>query len=484
MCSCSTNKQGHTENPILAENTLPGSTDWLIQVEEGYCDPPEHKYCRRPQIEAYCSHTSIQNGDTLTLFVSTNPVVDFNIDIYRMGYYQGKGGNLKTRIGPLQGILQKDPDPDPQSNFFECQWDTSYQLVIPDDWISGVYLGKLTTVNDNYQSYIIFIVKDDRKADFIFQCSDNTWQAYNRWPYWHSMYDEGHNPWINTNGARISFDRPYALYVNETLSDFNPISNGSGEFLLWEHPLSYWMEQQGYDVTYISNIDTHADSTEILRGKAFLSVGHDEYWTHEMFKNVSQARDKGVNLLFLSGNTMDGVVYLDPSTDNRPYRVTGRLPERFFDNEHELMGATSYWAGYGDFVCQEPSHWIFEGTGMQKGDSIENLIGWEFQGRPLGNQKDLVVLAESTVDDVLQYQKDEQFHLSYPANHVATMYTTDMGNFVFNAGTIWWVQLLAKTPAYQHPKLNTPAENIFIDFSIPDHRVQQMTSNLFNKVLE
>jgi hypothetical protein len=41
--------------------------------------------------------------------------------------------------------------------------------------VSGVYLGKLTAQRDGVQSYIIFIVRDDRKADFLFQCSDTTW---------------------------------------------------------------------------------------------------------------------------------------------------------------------------------------------------------------------------------------------------------------------------------------------------------------------
>ena len=35
------------------------------------------------------------------------------------------------------------------------------------------------------------------------------------------------------------------------------------------------MEQHGYDVTYISNADTHAGPAGLLRAKAFLSVGID-----------------------------------------------------------------------------------------------------------------------------------------------------------------------------------------------------------------
>jgi len=472
FAACSHRETVSGDNPIVTENLLPGTTDWLIEVEFDTCTPPEHAFCRRPQIEGYCSQASVSQGDTLSLFVSTNPVTQFTVDIYRMGYYQGKGGNLKRSIGPLQGKTQITPDPDPLTNFFECNWDESYQLIIPENWISGVYLCKLNTIPDNFQSYIIFIVKDDRDVDFIFQCSDLTWQSYNRWPYWHSLYDEAHIPWkgsSETTITRSSFDRPYALYVNLLPSAFNALSNGSGEFLLWEYPLSFWMEQQGFDVTYISNIDTHADSTELLRAKAFLSVGHDEYWTYDMFNNVSKARDKGVNLLFLSGNSVSGAVYLDPSNDSRPNRVMGRTTGEDL-KDTSIMGATSYGVGYGSFVCQTPEHWLFEGTNMQKGDSIKDLIGWEYHGRPTGHQKDLIVLAETNINPAGFGSKDAP-------PFVSTIYTTDKGNFVFNAGTCWWVQPLAKTPAYQHPRQN----QLLIDFSNPDPRVQQMTLNLLNR---
>jgi hypothetical protein len=46
------------------------------------------------------------------------------------------------------------------------------------------------------------------------------------------------------------------------------------------------VEQQGYDVSYISNIDTHAHPERLLKTRSFLSVGHDEYWSLAMYDNV------------------------------------------------------------------------------------------------------------------------------------------------------------------------------------------------------
>src|ERR1044072_2387412 len=124
------NKKDTAKNRILIENLLPGTTDWLISVKQDTCSLPDHRFCRRPQVEGYVSQTSVSQGDSLNLYVSTSPSSQFTIDIYRMGYYNGKGGNLKKSIGPLTGIEQHNAEPDPKTNFLECKWALSYQLVI------------------------------------------------------------------------------------------------------------------------------------------------------------------------------------------------------------------------------------------------------------------------------------------------------------------------------------------------------------------
>ena len=64
-----------------------------------------------------------------------------------------------------------------------------------------------------------------------------------------------------------------------------------------------WLEREGYDVSYATNVDVDDDPNLLLSHKAFLSVGHDEYWSWQMRDNVERARDAGVNLGFFSGNT-------------------------------------------------------------------------------------------------------------------------------------------------------------------------------------
>src|SRR5262245_3267106 len=292
---------------IAHENKKPGTTDWLLANTRV---DPKTKY-RCPWIEGYCSRTSVRAGESLNIFVSTNPPSAFVLDLYRLGYYGGRGGRFLTRLGPFAGIVQPDP-PIGVERLRECQWQPATHIRIPRAWLSGVYLGKLTAEKSGIQSYIIFIVRDHRPCDFLFQCSDTTWAAYNRWPDFFSLYDDGTPPhnWYVGPGVRVSWDRPYGKY--RQIFDA-PLSQGSGEFLLWEFPLAFWMEQQGYDVSYISNTDTHADGHGLPRGKTFLSVGHDEYWSLQMFNHVKQAIGAGMNAAFLSGNSCDGRIEFYPN---------------------------------------------------------------------------------------------------------------------------------------------------------------------------
>ena len=79
---------GEKNDLVRRETEQLGTRDWVLQNTR---IDPKTKY-RCPWIEGYCSHTSIRAGETLDIFVSTNPVSAFTLDIYRMGFYGGTGG--------------------------------------------------------------------------------------------------------------------------------------------------------------------------------------------------------------------------------------------------------------------------------------------------------------------------------------------------------------------------------------------------------
>ena len=471
-------------NLIQAENTKPGTHEWQLQYTSfdtpvTMASYPMIRYLRSVSIEGYVTRASLLPGESLDFKVSMRNPGKFLIDIYRMGYYGGKGGRHMTSLGSFTGRRQEDPLMG-MERVRECNWETATTFTIPKDWMSGVYLGKLS-IDEPFgkQSYVIFVVKDHRKSDLLCQVSDLTWQSYNKWPFRDSLYDDGTTAvWYVGPNVRVSFDRPYAKYGQ--IFDA-PLSAGSGEYLLWEHPMTFWLEQQGYDVTYCSNLDIHFDPGILNQSKVFLSVGHDEYWTKEMFDAVTNARDNGLSLAFFSGNALSGEIQLYDSSKGTPGRVFARKQK--FENEATLMGLTSYGVGFGDWIVKNPGHWIYKGTGLKDGDKLPGIIGWEYHGPPSPKIAGLEVVAEGK--------------LSSPSKepHMAVVYPGPKGNWVFNAGTIWWAEGLSNPPGHipagepgmeeflrpgEYPAGHDPGGRTF--GVNPD--IQKITANILDKMIK
>ena len=483
LTTCVGSSDAAQSSVIRDENRKPGTSDWqLTRVRLDKSDG-----MRSPWIEGYCSRQSVKAGETIDIMVSTDPPARFGIEIFRTGYYGGKGARLMKKLGPFQGKAQPVPKPGPK-DIHECCWEPTTQLTIPKDWVGGVYLGRLTTLPADqekpyWQSYVIFIVRDERPADILFQCSDNTWQAYNRWPTKYSLYTHpkgGQGPW-----ADVSFDRPYGRQSQYTGIVNDLLSVGSGEFLSFEQPLAYFLEEHGYDVTYCSNSDMLTPDRG-LKCKTFISVGHDEYWDIRQFRSVEKLRDAGVNLMFFSGNAVCWVTPFRAGSSGVPNRIIfrggpygakqeyaverqtkhGPFPENGPD-EGYLMGARNGRPinGGGDWIVTKPDHWIFAGTGMKKGDRIPGLVGWEYHNLPATEIPGLDVVAEGAV-----WVSGETL-----SHYTATIYPGPKGNFVFNAATIFWCQDLSMPPGHTLPWSHWSRPHG------PDPRVQQITHNVLQK---
>jgi hypothetical protein len=484
------------DESIVTENLKPGTTGWQLTYTRS-------RDFRSEMIEGFCSRTSVRVGEEIEIYLSANPATEVNIDIFRLGYYGGKGGRFITRLGPYPVGTQPTPAIR-QHRLRACDWKSSASLSIPKDWVSGVYLGKLSCSGHRYESYIIFVVRDDRRADIMFQTSDTTWNAYNKWPDNYSLYDSDSPQQPHSTRTWVSYDRPYGKYPQVV---DQPLSQGSGEFLLWEYPLCFWLEKHGYDVTYVSNIDTHADRKGLERVQCFLSVGHDEYWTLEMYDHVKQAINEGLNVAFLSGNSVKWVIDLKPGMSGDPAgnddgvqltnegkRIAAKpdmsgLPFRTVQrvgrfgglteeekakrnyagpfsvegpNEGLLMGARnpSPPNGSGDWIVRSQDHWIFAGTGMRNGDKIPGLVGWEHHGEPAEIPGLEVVASGQTINSG-----------GGESESAATVYPGPRGNWVFNAATIFWSIGLAKPPGFMPPYSHYGRPNG------EDVRVQKITSN-------
>src|SRR5215467_7677214 len=250
-------------NPIQQENQLPGTTSWQLT------NPDSYGNYRYSHIEGYTWATSVSTGNTLTFSVSTTAPT-FTADVYRLGWYQGTGARLITTLSNLAGSFQQSAAMDPTTGLVDNNWPAAFTLTPDSTWVSGMYLVKLTA-STGQQSYIPFTLTDTRSSDFVFVHAENTSQAYNAWGG-KSLYE--FNSTSNKRAYKVSFDRP---------QDRN---TGAGDLLNWEYDMIRWLEKNGYDVSYVSDVDVHVNPSLLQNHKAILLVGHSEYWTKEMRDNV------------------------------------------------------------------------------------------------------------------------------------------------------------------------------------------------------
>src|SRR5579884_901916 len=259
-----------SQNPIQIENSKAGTPGWNDFSADLAPDT----------LSGFGSKISVNHGDSIDFYVTTT-APSFKIDIFRTGYYGGVGARLITSLGSFPGVHQAVPTPDPVTGMISCSnWTKTTTLTIPSDWVTGVYLAKLTS-STGKSSFIFFVVRDDGGHEAIdFQTSVTTYEAYNVWGGT-SLYNNNTNGKIYpyTHATKVSFDRPFN----------SGDSNGAGHYFFWEYKFVYWAESQGFDLTYTTDVDTDTNVNPLTNHKAFLSVGHDEYWSAGMRQNVQNA---------------------------------------------------------------------------------------------------------------------------------------------------------------------------------------------------
>jgi hypothetical protein len=296
------------DNTIVQENLKQGTSQ---DVWDAPTDPTE--------IEGFATDISVNHGDTVSFKINVNATsnptfgqsVPYHIEIYRLGYYGGDGATLVTTINGLTGTNQPNPIVDPTTGEVDAgNWSVSAKWATPATAVSGVYMARIVRDDDGASNQIPFIVRNDGgTSDIVFQTSDSTWQAYNGWGGKNGQLGSNfyggnavHPPVSNDPGLG-SQSRAFAVSYNRPLITTGPAAGQQDSLFGAEYAGISWLEQNGYNVSYIAGVDADRLGVNALLGhKVYLSVGHDEYWSGNQRANVTAARDAGVNLAFLSGN--------------------------------------------------------------------------------------------------------------------------------------------------------------------------------------
>jgi hypothetical protein len=522
--STATNFAAGMASPISQENQAAGTSDW--QITHPICDTSN--CAQQDIIEGYASRTSVNKGEQIKLYVSANGTsVPYTIKVFRVGWYQGLGGRLMA--GPISLTASQQSCPAPDSlGLIDCAWSETdaYTLTVPSTWTSGIYLAKLERSDTGSQRYIIFIVRDDsRPSLYLYQSSFATFQAYNDWGG-RGLYTSDDSTPPNKTGFRASFNRPYhdGLFLLPTAEHIN---NGAGQLFSREIRMVRWLERQGYDVSYIADVDLHSHPDLPLNHHAVLVVGHSEYWSWPMRSSLERARETGVSLGFFCGNCLYWQVRLDPSNgvpdrimtcyaDNAldissgsqphdPYAdltdpTLHRLVTAHWSNqdvwkphhsdpdpinrpEESLMGV-AYELQQGpdgtsdfktnfiaDMVTTDPSmwpNWLSQLTGLSANSPLHNLVGYEADKMHGFQPAGTIGITHSI------------FPNGVPASHQfpadSTLYTAPSGAVVFATGSVYWERGLDEYG-------NNPAPpSVF--HANQDHGAQQITANFLSNAAQ
>ncbi|MDP4264906.1 MAG: DUF4082 domain-containing protein [Bacteroidota bacterium] len=452
------------QNPIVAENALPGnpSTEWDIA---GAGDI---------SIQGFATDISVNKGQTVHFKIQTDATA-YTIDIYRLGYYNGNGARKQGTGTITCSLPQTQPSPvtDSVTGLVDCgNWTESGSWNVPSTAVPGIYIARLKRTDNGGASHIVFIVRDDTShADLFFQASDATWQAYNVYGG-NSLYT-GATSMPGGHASKVSYNRPFLTRNG---------GGGGGVAQDWlfnaEYPMIRFLERNGYNISYTTDVDAARYGNLLLNHKVFLSVGHDEYWSAEQRANVEAARNAGVHLAFFSGNEVYWKTRWENSIDGSgtAWRTLvcykeGTLGENVCGNKCDPTSAwTGLWRDGAAYDAGKPENgltgqisWQNSSGSIQVPAVYKNLRFWRNTSIASLSDESIATLPDGTLGHEWDY---EQYPDSYPSGritlssttiggytHKLSLYRHPGGALVFGAGTIQWAWGLDDT----HDRGNLPA---------------------------
>jgi hypothetical protein len=483
------------QNAIVTENALPGNpnSQWDLNAN------PDGTF-GDASIMGFATDISVNVGSTIDFKVTITSGTDktFGIQIYRLGFYQGNGARLIADLGSaFTGITQNGCGVDATTGLTDCgNWTVSASWAVPANVVSGIYIAKLTrsAAGGGGSNHIIFVVRNDASTSpLYFKASDATWQAYNNYGG-NSLYVGAGLP--NNHGSKVSYNRPFLTRNG---------GGGGGVMEDWvfnaEYPMIRFLEQNGFDISYTTDVDLVRNGNLLLNHNVFMSVGHDEYWSAEERNSVEAARSAGKHLAFFSGNEIYWKTRWENSTDgtNTPYRTMVCYKEGTLATPAEnpcggKCDPTQTWTGLWRDGCGYPG----VTDACKPENALSGEISWDGTGgtitvpfaykslrfwRNTPNVANLTSGQTATLaPGTLGYEWDwEQYASSNPPGritmsntllnsrtHKLSLYKTSIGGWVFGAGTVQWAWGLDNN----HDKNVAPWNQTSID-------MQQATINLF-----
>jgi len=415
-----------------AENSRPGVRAWQIPQREA-----------TDAISGYADRISVLPGQPVRLFVSSRAAT-YTVTALRMGWYGGAEARAVWRSRPQRGEQQRAAAVSAAPlRTATAPWHPSLTLSTAG-WPEGDYLLRLDAGRAAAHFVPLVVRSGSTAGRIVILNAVTTWQAYNAWGGYSLYHGSGGRIDYAGRSRAVSFDRPYDR-------------NGANLFLNYEQGVVAFAEKQHAPLAYLAITDVAANPRLLDGARSVLSLGHDEYWTPELKRAITAARDRGTNLAFLGANAVYRRIRFaastlgyganriivcykagqqDPLYGHDDTDVTANFPDDPAPQpQNNLVGMLYECFGADDaYVIERPDFWLFRGTGVRKGTRFPGLVGPEYdRAYPRsGNPRSLEVVAHSPVRcrGIRSYAD-------------STYYVARSGAAVFATGTMRWTCAVA-----------------------------------------
>ncbi len=212
-------------------------------------------------------------------------------------------------------------------DIYDCQWQTTFSLDVPDDWRTGVYALRLTPSGDNpepdCESYVTFFVTPGRKtkrADLVVVMSVATYLAYANsalrlyqvhfetlmehvlWLPLDDVYMQEH-PEIGQSTYDCHVDgsgRAYSSWLRPVLS-MRP--RGYWFNLINDTHILDWLEEKGIAYDIITDVELDRQGARALKPyRAMMTPTHAEYYSFNMMNGIMEYQNAGGRHISMGGN--------------------------------------------------------------------------------------------------------------------------------------------------------------------------------------
>ncbi len=483
------------ENPsgILGKLPMAGNLAWERYKIEGFAWPTSVK--PGENIKFYVSVMN-QGGQNYQIEIFRIPKQDQADVLWTSATIAGNFYPLRAQNGAYINPGDLNP-PKPVDFKIGCKsfWESgAIAFTIPTNWQSGVYYARLNHLalpsgDTNKYYYIPFVVRPATAGStsrILFKFDLNTFQAYNYWGGG-SLYSYPQDALTLTSTDTIAMDRPIRKDLSDAVSYFIT-------------PFAKTLEDSGYVMEYCNNIDLDSTSATgeiginlLNKYKMLVLWNHDEYWSDPERTNTITFKGQTYNgnIARFAPNTCYWRVnwlgsghrklfcrkdnWPDPQNHppydlwREPPPIGPGLPEaKFLGEQYE----TGYNLHEPPEVVYKPNHWIFSGTGLQKGQQFgfgvldangrHGIVAGEIDNTITGRADfSIDTLAQRKVWSVVSGGSDSLWHqMVYYEDS-----TSNARVFASGAGG-WWLGLADNA---DHPddvaKMRIITINIFSHFS-------------------